>query len=344
MLKEPYGNQEKKKKVVIISFDAEFSINRAFIDPLHNKPCADRIFSPNPEGTEGITDILNVLSNHQVKATFFTEVLNSYYFGSSKMHKYVKEMINHNQDIQLHTHPCWLIFKQKNWQNNLKERLIRDDFDHTSHEDIVKIIKDCLAIFNSWDLPPPIAFRAGNLHPKLDLYNALHELNFKISSSIDIPIYKPKEKKLQISNELAFFHHIAEFPVTSYQSMGYRDKALTITGSSFHEIKSVLQQSIKCTRSPVIILSHIHEFIKINPKNGLVRRNKLNLGRLNSLCEYVKESPDFEFKAFCDLENLYDFKEEERKRSYQLEKISTSIAAGLLTLIQNKLNDNFWLL
>lgn len=333
---QQYGN----KKTVILSFDAEFSINGTFEDPEHNQPCADSIFAPNPDGTEGLQDILAILTKHQVKSTFFTEVLNSYYFGHNKMHRYVKQMLACSQDIQLHTHPCWLVFKDTNWQKEISSKLVCDDFDSWSKNDIVEAIKECLTIFEQWNLPKPVAYRAGNLHPKLALYDALHELDFLISSSIDLPIFTPREPQLHINNEIAFFHQIAEFPVTSYKSMGIRDKALTITGTSFAEIKSVLNQSIMNSSSPVIILSHVHEFIKKNPSTGQITKNNINLKRLDSLCQFVKQSDDFDFSSFGEIAKTNALIPPKQKTSQSQSIIRTSILSGVWTLVQNKLNDS----
>jgi hypothetical protein len=341
--KQPNKLEEHNKQTVIISFDAEFSINGAFTDSEHKKPCADSIFAPNPLGTEGLQDILTILTKHQVKTTFFTEVLNSYYFGENKMLHYVRKMQACSQDVQLHTHPCWLVFKDKNWQEGIASRLVRDDFDETSKDDIVKILQECLTIFEHWKLPKPSTYRAGNLHPNLALYDALHELDFVISSSIDLPIYTPKEPQLHINNEVAFFHHIAEIPVTSFKSMGIRDKALTITGSSFYEIKDALNRYDKKGNTPIVLLSHVHEFIKKDSSTGKVKKNTINLNRLDKLCHFVKQNDNFEFKTFDDLAKVDRFrKQENNEQPKKISIIKTSLASGLWTLIQNKLNDSIW--
>lgn len=343
MSKQSNKIEVHNKQTVIISFDAEFSINGAFTDSERKKPCADSIFAPNPFGTEGLQDILTILTKHSVKTTFFTEVLNSYYFGENKMLHYVRKMLACSQDVQLHTHPCWLVFKDKNWQKDIASQLIRDDFDETSKDDIVKVLRECLTIFEHWNLPKPTAYRAGNLHPSLALYEALHELGFIISSSIDLPIYTPTESQLHINNEVAFFHNVAEVPVTSFKSMGMRNKALTITGSSFYEIRNALTRYDKTSNTPIVLLSHVHEFIKRNPATGKVIKNTINLNRLDKLCHFVNQSNDFEFKTFGDLAKAARFRNQEKNELPKKENIvTTSLASGLWTLIQNKLNDSIW--
>lgn len=334
------GDIDNNKKKVIISFDAEFSINGAFADPEHKQPCADAIFAPNPEGTEGLTDILTILSSHQVKATFFAEVLNSYYFGNSKMLKYVQQMVEYKQDIQLHTHPCWLIFKEKNWQDKISSRLVCDDFDGTCKKDIVKVLSECLDIFKQWDVPRPVAYRAGNLHPKLALYDALDELGFTVSSSVDLPIYVPKEPQLRTCNKAIDIHNITEFPVTSFKSMGVREKALTITGCSFMEMKKVLTESLKKDTSPIVILSHVHEFIKKQPISGKVVKNKVNLNRLNQLCQFINQDSRFQFTTFAQLACQAHKNKTLEKSTNKLNcSLSTPVVHGLWTLTQNKIND-----
>ena len=327
-----------KKVKVIVSFDAEFSINGAFSDPIKNKPCADDVFRPNSTDTVGLTDILNILTKNDVVATFFTEALNSYYFGVDKMKHYVKEMVEHRQDIQLHTHPCWATFKDEEWQKNVMNKAIKDNFNSLSKPEVLEMLSDSLAIFEQWGVPRPKAFRAGNLATNREIYSILSELDFLVTSNIGLPIFTPQEAELNIQNTVASFDSITEYPVTTYTSMGIRKKALTITGCSFLEMKSVLEACKKNKISHVVILSHVHEFIKVNPKTGCTRQNKTNLKRLDKLCDFVNNNEKFEFSNFGKIADEVTRNEPMVANS---KSIATPMFPGIWSVFQNQVNDRF---
>ena len=328
---------------VIISFDTEFSINGAFANPQKCKPSSHEIFEPNSSGSEGLQDVLNILRTHFAQATFFVEALNTHYFGSEKMGRYVTQILDHGQDVQLHTHPCWLAFKDPNWQNSVKGKNIVDSFLDMSVAEIVEILKPATDILSQWTKQTPSAFRAGNLHACTALYQALEQLDIKLASNIGIPIFKPKEPELQIENTPSCISNTVEIPITTYQSMGHRHKALTITGTSFKETKEVLTKCKSLGIRHVIILTHVHEFIKINRDESKIKANKVNLNRLNSLCEFVNDNKRFKFNTFGQLASVSTEQLVNRQSEMLTESaIHTSRASGMWTIIENQLNDRVW--
>ncbi|NRA71090.1 MAG: polysaccharide deacetylase family protein [Gammaproteobacteria bacterium] len=324
---------------VVISVDAEFTINSAFKDPDNYAPCAQSLFSPDQETDVGFNDLLNLLNRHQVKATFFTEALNAHYFGIDEMKKHVSTMLRFDHDVQLHTHPVWQEFRNTDWKNIVVNKKLKDNFLNMSSTDIQQVLGDAIDIFEQWTGKKPLAFRAGNLQASLELYDALDKTGFKLASNIGLPIYRPTEDRLNIENQVTYLSNIVEFPVTTFQSMGIRHKALTIQGTSTNEIKQVLKQCKKLGIKHVIVLTHVHEFIKTNPLTQQKKANKVNLSRLNKLCLFVKNENGFEFSTFAHLANE---QQHDLTANEQPKPIQTSILAGLWTVIQNSLNNKIW--
>lgn len=330
----------KKETKVIISFDAEFSINGAFSDPYNKTPSSKYLFSPSCDSELGLQQILNILKSHNVPATFFTEALNTMFFDNSEMGVYVKKIFEHGHDVQLHAHPCWLAFQNPDWKEAVNGKKVSDTFGTLEIDDILIILEHCLQVFKSWNVPRPTAFRAGNLFAVRVLYEALKEKKFHIASNISLAIHTPKELELRIENTSAKFSELIELPVTTFESMGFRQKSLTITGTSFSEITDVINESIKNDIEYVVVLTHIHEYIKYSEKNINVKRNRVNLNRLENLCKFVNNHSSLRFTTFGALANEPQFMNIEHNASSR--KIKTSLMPGLITIIENFLNDKIW--
>ena len=150
----------------------------------------------------------------------------------------------------------------------------------------------------------------------------------------------PVDSDMQFENFNKRFDSVLEVPITSFRSVGNRKKLLTITSVSFHEIKDVLEACHKQGIEHVIILSHIHEFVKNkNFRFEQVRPNKVNSKRLEQLCSYVNQDERFTFTTFGQEIESNGFSVTDE----QLDKrISSRAFSGLYTILENKANDKFW--
>jgi hypothetical protein len=328
-----------KNVEVIISVDAEFTINHAFSNPEEFLPSSETLFSPLPNEDIGFKAFLNLLNKHNVKVTFFTEALNAHFFGAEEMKQHVRQMLKFNHDVQLHAHPVWQEFKDPQWKKNIVNKQLKDHFLDIPANEIAETLDECIEVFTEWTGTKPIAFRAGNLQASLPLYEALGQKEFVFSSNIGIPIFKPKEELLLVENKSVALHNVIEIPVTTFQSMGVRHKALTITGTSSKETKGILRQCKEKGIQRVVILTHIHEFIKKNSNLSKIKSNQVNLDRLDSLCSFVNNEDGFEFNTFG---NLRGREKELLAEDNEPQIINTSVLAGLWTVFQNKINDKIW--
>lgn len=288
----------------------------------------------------GFEDILKLLKKHQVKATFFAEALNSHFFGVDVMKNNVIRMLFDKHDVQLHAHPVWQVFKYPDWRTNLAKEQIKDNFFDLPVVEIESVLNECIEVFQQWTGKRPIAFRVGNLQACPLLYEALENTGFTLASNIGLPIFRTKDELLNVENRAALISNIIEVPVTSFQSMGYRHKSLTITGTSSKEMKEVLYQCKDRGIETVVILAHVHEFIKRNSTASKVKSNKVNLSRLDDLCSFVQSNDDFEFETF---NNLVNINKSTLTTSKNIQDIKTSILSGLWTILENKINDNVWI-
>jgi len=311
---------------VILSFDTEFSIGGAFSNSL-NKPKGHEVFEPQGESSSvGFRDILNVLKQNDVRATFFIEALQTHYFSKLEMKRYIDMLVNDQHDLQLHCHPCWEHFANPNWKEAL-ETHPKDYYEGRSVSETVDSLQFALKAFELWGIPKPTTFRAGNLMASTTLYKALKQCGIGLASNIGLPYFFPTEKELQIENCVKNIEGIIELPITSFTSFAGRKKILTITGSSTKEISSVLKDCYVNGVEYVVILTHVHEYTK--GKN----RNRVNLTRLNDVCALINEHEQYSFSCFGDI-SVNDV-----TTTASLDSIKSNGLSGVITIIENQLND-----
>ena len=314
---------------VILSFDTEFSIGGAFQNR-QKTPMSKEIFEPNGDNSIiGFKEVLATLNQYQTRATFFVEALQSHYFSEKEMKRYIDLLLKDGHDLQLHTHPCWEFFANKNWKELPSSPPPIDNYFENSTREIVQSLRFALGVFDKWGVPKPVAFRAGNLMACIPLYKALSECGINLASNVGLPYFMPKEEELKIENCVKTIHGVSEIPITSFTSFANRKKLLTITGCSALETRSVLKDCHAQGIEIVVILTHIHEFTKGK------RANRINLSRLKKLCKLVNEHPDYSFACFDDLSL------DKLALTSTRNTIKSNWLSGIITIIQNQINDRF---
>jgi hypothetical protein len=291
---------------ICLTVDTEFSIAGAFGAPGRYAPLAEPAVRCEVDGKEqGLGFILDMLAAHDASATFFVEALNPAYFGDAPMKGVAERILAAGHDVQLHLHPCWLHFRNAAWQSDL----VADPNDSCAGrtpEELNAIIGGGLAAFERWGVPAPVAVRSGNLQADLGFYRALEGFGVRLASNIGVGVFRPREKALQLAGGRHWVDRILEVPVLSYYAPRLGGaapmRALTITGSSWAETKSLLLQARGAGISPVVILTHPSEFVK---QRGFrfenLRRNRVNQTRLLQLLRFVKErDQDFASVTFRD--------------------------------------------
>ena len=179
--------------------------------------------------------------------------------------------------------------------------------------------------------------RTGNLHVNRNVYKAMFELELSVSSNIGRGIYEPADSALSLSHGCSVIDGVYEYPVTSYVGLhfpGIRElKSLTITGSSFSEIKYILERAYKNRIGSVVILSHTFEFIKGHDVQfNNAKRNTLAQRRLRKLCEYISDNSDrFETAFMSQLER--------KEQGGDCEILSVPNLASVKRIAANKLGE-----
>lgn len=283
------------KTKVCITIDTEFSIAGAFRPPFTDHPVSDPFVWCWIDGcSHGLGFLLDAFSRYGIKATFFVEALHRNYFSDDPMFKAVKAIKAAGQDVQLHLHPCWTVFRRANWRELVTVQPRQDDFAGRAVEDSVTLIRQGIEFFSDWGLETPRLLRTGGLQHDMNIYQAMTKTGLAAASNIGLAIYRVGSPDFDVYSGAHEFAGVLEFPVLTYQDarLGRRHhlKSLTITGSSFHEMECLLWQAYQASLPLVVILTHPFEYARgYDYQFNAARPHRLNQSKLLGLCQFLRD-------------------------------------------------------
>lgn len=282
---------------VCLTVDTEFDIAGTFADPANCRPIGlDHVLCPVAGQDQGLGFILKTLAEHEQQATFFIETMNNAYFDDSVMGSVVERLLQAQQDVQLHLHPCWEAFKQPGWQQLTPKSPPADYCADLPLGDLEAIIKDGVRTLKNWGATNILALRTGNLSAGLNVYQAMNAAGLKLASNIGAGYSLPADPDLHLFGGCHLVNGVMEIPVLSYTMLKFaqfsKQSMLSITGSSIQEIKQLLGQAAKENLSPVVIITHPFEFVKNHKDASGRRKNSINQKKLSQLCKFVADHPD----------------------------------------------------
>ena len=285
---------------VAITFDIEFDINGAFLEPASRRPLGREAFSCSKSQLEptGLDKILECLAAHDTRATFFMETLQSAWFGLSEMGDLAHKIRDGGHELQLHLHPVWLIFDNDKWRETVIQQIpesrIHDSLAAVSSERACEIITRGLDVFKQWELPPPTAIRTGSLITERQLYKVFSHSGLNVSSSVGLGIYQPSDPELHLLSSARQFDGVTELPVTSYFGadpfLRRQRRLATLVGMGQWEQTALLRKAKEAAAPFVILLSHVSEFF-VTGARGVRRPYRLTAKKLARLCDTIQKDP-----------------------------------------------------
>jgi hypothetical protein len=289
---------------ICLTIDTEFSIGGAFANPYRYRPISNEIVNCAVEGVdEGLGFLLDTFGNYGVHATFFVEVLQSFYFGSERMGAVAERIARAGHDVQPHLHPCWMHFRDPTWRQ-LREA--NDSCAGRTQAEIEDMIGIAREIFRKWNLPAPISIRTGGCQCDTTVYAAMRQCGIPLASSVAMGLYRAPDPSLRLASGRTFVEGVMEIPVLAYldptlhMRPAIRNAAITATSS--REMQALLWEAREEEISPVVILTHPFEFVKRDDfRYRSLRRNGVNQSRLKTLLEFVAHNSDcFEMATFAE--------------------------------------------
>lgn len=294
---------------VCITIDTEFSIGGAFADATRNPIAEPMVYCKVKDRSEGLGFMLDTFRRYGVQATFFTETLQRLYFKHDPMRAIVHEIRDNGHEVGLHLHPCWSVFQHEDWRTRISALQRPDSFFGRSTADSVALLEQGIQTFADWGLDRPKAFRSGNLQHDASLYQALAQVGIPYSSNIAAAIFDSGDPAYKLYSGQHPCHGVIECPVLSFVdwSFGSRRhmKSLTIAGTSFKEMKTLLTKARLAGIDTVVILTHPFEYVQSRDTTFTHTRTQyVTQQRLLRLCRYLQQNDDV-FEA-CGLAQALD--------------------------------------
>ena len=291
---------------VFITVDTEFSIGGAFADPGKNTPIGAQNVLCEIEGrSEGLGFMLETFRTYGIRATFFTEALQTTFFGDHPMGELARRIADAGHDVQLHLHPVWTYFEHPAWQRRLSQEQPTDNMHGRLVAQLTGWMQQGIDTFGRWGLPAPIALRTGNLMVDRNVYCAMRQVGLKLSSNVARAVFEPEEPALRFNAGVRAIEGVTEIPVLTYAGLrlGSRleRKSLTITGTSVGEARCLLERAHAVGFPAVVLLTHCHEFVKGDMRSKL-KVSRLNQARLAALTRFLRDADDrFEVTTMRDM-------------------------------------------
>lgn len=281
---------------IVISIDLEFDINRAFDGTGSSPVGVDSIRSREHPGL-GLDAILEPLEAHGLRAVFFTEALNTHYFGFDEMGAVARELRDRGHDMQLHLHPVWTVFANADWRDRCREQPPRpdreDNFGALSAEQRDAVLKRGLEAFEAWGLPRPRAFRTGNLMISRAGYDSMRAHGIELSSSIGRRGFEGEAPPDRLPPTIDEIEGVLEIPVTRYEEVSLgplrRSRLFSLTGCSRTALRHVPQLAHAQGLSPLMLLTHAAEFMPAASSAGVAR---VNAKKFRDFCAYLASNQD----------------------------------------------------
>lgn len=289
---------ETNRVRVFITVDTEFSIGGAFNDPLNREPIGARAVElPSSQSSEGLGFLLDTLERHALPATFFVETCNTAFFGPEPMTQITRTISTAGHDTQLHLHPCWSAFSDPQWRQSVRQNTPNDSLADYPAADVVRFIRDGVQIIEYAGAPAPIALRAGNLQAGRNVYDAMGQTGIPVGSNIGLALHVPAEPEHRRYGGCIPIAQALELPVLSYREINFggffRNKALTVIGSTFSEMKFLLKVAYRKGFQNVVILTHPSEFANYTqPSITEITANRRTQDRFKKLCTFLSRHSD----------------------------------------------------
>lgn len=324
---------------VLLTIDTEFSIGGTFQSPQVLEPIgAQNVLCEVAGRSEGLGFMLDTFAEHGLRATWFTEVLQTAYFGPRPMGELVHRIAEAGHDVQLHLHPVWTYFDHAHWRERLVTVPPNDDLHGRSVDQLAAWMRRGFEVFASWGLPPPVALRTGNLMVDRNVYAAMRQVGLKVASNIARAVFEPAEPALRFNAGVRLIEGITELPVLTYADLqlGARThrKVLTVTGSSAGEAVALLDRAHAAGAGAVVLLTHCHEFVK-GDMRGRLAADRVNQRRLQAVCRHLaRHAGRFEVTTMDRLVGLA-----EREPSATDPLLRAPLHHTLTRMAQNKLNE-----
>lgn len=210
------------------------------------------------------------------------------------MGRYVAELVEANQDVQLHLHPMWCRFCDGKL---LHDDTTSDDCHQIEAEKLIQIVSEGITRIESWTGKRPASARTGNFSTDRNVFVAMRKAGLQFSSNICSAIQKPMETGIAFMGGAHEIEGIIELPVTCFSDSGPvgrgRPRPMQITACSFTETRNLLNRLHANGGTVAVIVTHPFEFLKSDDyRYSNIRPNRMVQTRFEKLCAFLANNSD----------------------------------------------------
>lgn len=295
---------------VYITVDAESSMGGAWLNPRW-KPVTPERAVLGKIGTEfyGVPLIMDILEEHDLRGTFFTEVLARDVVGTSELSESYLPIRKRGHDAQLHLHPVFHYYSEV-VQGRLRREELPPRMDLIGglpFETQIELLEKGKLIFGEIFGFPPKAFRAGVYGASASTLEALERVGIFYDSSFNSCCLGTScliEKKP--TNTPWQYGGVWEIPVTTFETgaWGMRGtKPFEVSAVSLWEMRQVLEKAEHLGQQIVVVILHSFSFLKrADVQFRRMRPDHLVINRFRGLCRFLRENRNrFRVRTFSDL-------------------------------------------
>ncbi|MBB5346976.1 polysaccharide deacetylase family protein [Desulfoprunum benzoelyticum] len=279
---------------VFITFDVECSMGGAWGDPAL-RPIPPRLGMMGEYGGRqlGVPLICEILSRHDLKATFFLEPFNDDLGWPGETEPVARYLVEHGQDVQLHIHPNHVHYGLHRTGNPFLQTDQMADLPREWQKELIVRGADLL---EAWTGTRPIAFRAGNMGASEETLAALAEAGLWIDSSYTFPYVggQCRFRETERYNGAKWFGDVLEVALSAYEQPKlpgmHPAKPVDLMGSSFEECREAVQMICDAGGDAVLIL---HSFSLFKVRDKQYRDGKLNrvvTRRFERFCAWLDDN------------------------------------------------------
>lgn len=289
---------------VVITVDTEPSIAGFFKNPQFTPLIHEPISGMINGKSEALGFFIQLLKQHNFVATFFIETVHSCYFSPDIMQHYVSELLEANQDVQLHLHPVWRYFRDKTF--------ISDNCSEHSVEFMLELMTEGKQSLKNWTGNAPVALRTGKFSVGHNVYKAMRMADLTTSSNICVGCYDYDDPALRVTHGIHNINGITELPVSCFYDKSILKwnslRSLQITALSGIEMTQTLDKMEKSGHHVAVIVTHPFEFLKTKDfRYTNMRINTIVQNRAKHLFNFLSNNSDrFQVVPITQAANIQD--------------------------------------
>jgi hypothetical protein len=296
---------------VYITVDTECSLGGAWENPEWKPVGPDRaVLGRVGSRLYGIPLIMDILEEHGLRATFFTEVLVRDLLVKSELADAYAPILQRGHDAQLHLHPVFHYYHSvvhgRMRREDLPARM--DLIGGLPFDTQIELLNKGCAIFREIFGRMPVAFRAGCYGASMSTLDALGKVGIAYDSSFnaayldDSCLMGPREA----TNVPWRNGSVWEIPVTTFETGAGRMrglKPLEVSAVSLWELQEVLHQAERLGQETVTVMLHSFAFLKrADPQFLKMRPDRLVIRRFREFCNFLERNADrFRVMTFAEL-------------------------------------------